>query len=113
MCSMEVAAQEISDWTNISNLARDYICDNLAKNVTGSCSKNLSEEKLKGFGLISLANPDSVVLLFIVTLIQVCSEKEQVGQKETQNVQFEEKKSTRKFNTGAKACAERDRKGLV
>jgi hypothetical protein len=27
---------------------------------------------------------------------------------ETQNVQFEEQKSTRKLNVGAKACAERD-----
>jgi hypothetical protein len=34
--------------------------------------------------------------------------KKQVGQKELQNVQFEEKKHTRKFNVTAKACDERN-----
>lgn len=64
-------------WNNISNLAGDHICDILAKNVAGSCSKNLPEEKLKGFGLISLTNPNTVVLLFIVTRIRVYKRSKQ------------------------------------
>ena len=38
---------------------------------------------------------DSRVVISI-TLRQIYNEKEQAGQKETQNVQFEEKKSSRK-----------------
>lgn len=34
--------------------------------------------------------------------------KEQAGQKEIPNVQTRERKHTREFNDGAKACAERD-----
>lgn len=41
--------------------------------------------------------------------MQGCNGKEQVGQKEIQNVQSGEKYSTRKFNVGAKACDERDK----
>lgn len=38
----------------------------------------------------------------------IYNEKEKVGQEEIQNVQFEEKRSTRKFHVRAKAYAERD-----
>ena len=37
--------------------------------------------------------------------MQIYNEKEQVGQKEIQNVWFEAKQTTKKFNVGAKACA--------
>lgn len=54
------------------------------------CPKILPENKLKGFGLTSLAvktsrqpNTDTVMLLLVLILIQVYNEKEQVGQKET------------------------------
>lgn len=39
----------------------------------------------------------------------VYDEKEQVGQKEMQNVHFEEKKNTRKCTVTVKACEERDK----
>lgn len=40
--------------------------------------------------------------------MQIHNEKEQIGQKEIQNVKSEEKQSTRKFNVGAKCHAQRD-----
>lgn len=43
----------------------------------------------------------------MITLMWVYSEKEQAKQKETQHVQFEKKKTTKKFSVGAKTCAER------
>lgn len=45
----------------------------------------------------------------MITVIQVYSIKEQVGQNKTQNVQYEEKRNTRKFTLGAKACARGDK----
>lgn len=45
----------------------------------------------------------------ITTLTQIYSEETQTGQREIQNVQFEEKKSIDKFKAGAKACVERDK----
>ena len=45
----------------------------------------------------------------ITTLVQICSEEKQTGQRERQNVQFEEKKSINKLKVGAKACVERDK----
>jgi hypothetical protein len=41
--------------------------------------------------------------------MQFCKAKGQAGQKDIQNVKFGEKEGTRKFNVGAKACAERDK----
>lgn len=43
----------------------------------------------------------------VITLKQVCNEKEQAVQKERQNAQFETEKDTRNFNVGAKAWDER------
>ena len=40
--------------------------------------------------------------------MQVYNGKEESGHKDVQNVQFEEKKCTMKFNDQAKACAVRD-----
>lgn len=40
--------------------------------------------------------------------MQIYNEKEQMGQKETQNIQFQEKMSSRKFDIAAKACAIRE-----
>jgi hypothetical protein len=48
--------------------------------------------------------------------MQIHNEKEQIGQKEIQNVKSEEKQSTRKFNVGAKTCGqgnEKFKKGLM
>lgn len=45
---------------------------------------------------------DSVVWLLVVTLIRLSHEKEKAGQREIQNVQFCEKRSTRKSDIGAK-----------
>lgn len=56
---------------------------------------------------------DSVLLLLVVSLMQICNEKEEVGQKDGQNIQFEEEESIRKFNIGAKACTERDKEVKV
>lgn len=48
------------------------------------------------------SNIDSALLLLVVSLMQVCNEKEEVGQKDGQNIQFEEEENIRKFNIGAK-----------
>lgn len=45
----------------------------------------------------------------VITLKQVCNEKEQAVQKGRQNAQFETEKDTRNFNVGAKAWDERDK----
>ena len=77
----------------------------------------LSEEsdKVKSFGLISSAEEipkqpgiDSVVGLLVVSLMKIYNEKEQAEQGKLQNVNFEEKKSTRKWN-GAKSCVQGDK----
>ena len=47
----------VADGNSISNRARYHSCDILIKNVTASCScsKNLYQDKLNSFALISLA----------------------------------------------------------
>lgn len=57
-----------------------------------------------------LPGTDRIIWLLVSTLAQVCNEKEQVGQKEIQNVQFVGKKNTRRCNVGAKSCAKGDKK---
>ena len=52
-------------------------------------------------------NIDCVVRLLVIALIQIYSEKKQARQRERQNVQFEEKRSTRSYN-GANSCAQGD-----
>ena len=47
-----------------------------------------------------------VAWLLLITLKQVCNEKEQVGQKEIQIVVSGEERSTMKLNAAARACAE-------
>lgn len=42
--------------------------------------------------------------------MQVYNIKKKLGQKEIQNVKFEEKKSIRKFNVGAMALTDREKK---
>ena len=39
--------------------------------------------------------------------MQIYNDREKVGQKKIQTVQLEEKNKKRKFNVGAKTCAER------
>lgn len=51
------------------------------------------------------SNIDSVVWLLIIITLTQAYHKAKVGQKDTQNVQFEDKRA-RKLNTGAKVCAE-------
>lgn len=48
---------DVSEGNNTSNQARNYAYDTLAKNVAAfcPCPKNLPEAKLKGSGLLSLA----------------------------------------------------------
>lgn len=47
--------------------------------------------------------------MWLLVVKQICNEKEQAGQKETQNVQFEEENTNRDFNVGTQLCAERDK----
>lgn len=49
-----------------------------------------------------------MTLLLLITLEKVNNIKEQMGQKEIQNVPFGEKKSTRKLNGTSKECAARE-----
>ena len=42
--------------------------------------------------------------------MSIYNEKVQAGQKEIQNIWFEEKKTTRKYNTGARSYAQGDEK---
>ena len=79
-------------------------------------SKHLHDTKLKSSGLVSFAeeisrlpNIDSVMWLLVITLMLICNEKEQAGLQEIQNIQFEEKKTNRKFYVRALVCAERDK----
>ena len=60
--------------------------------------KSLPEDKLKNFALMSLAEEivrhptiDCVVWLLVATLMQIYNEKEEAGQTEMQNGQFEER----------------------
>lgn len=57
-----------------------------------------------------LASIDHIIWLLVSILAQVCNEREQVGQREVQNVQFVEKKNTRRCNIGAKSHAKGDKK---
>ncbi|KAL6053809.1 hypothetical protein STEG23_030631 [Scotinomys teguina] len=51
---------------------------------------------------------DSVMWLLVITFIEIYNEKEKVEQGKIQNVQFEEKMSTRKYN-GAKSSVQGDK----
>lgn len=57
---------------------------------------------------MSLAEKIPRLCLSVITLMQ-SSEKEQVGSKEIQNVQFEEKKSSRALDMGVKPYYQRDK----
>lgn len=78
-----------------------------------SCPENFPESKLKNLSLAeeisSQNNIDSAVWLLGITLVKVYNAKEQVSQKEIQNVQFKEKKNARKCNVEATAWAEKDK----
>lgn len=60
--------------------------------------------------MVEQPNIGSVVWLLVITLMQVYNINEKLGQKETQNVKFEEKKRIRTFNVSSKACAEIEKK---
>ena len=47
--------------------------------------------------------------MWLLVVMHIYNEKEQAGQKEIQNVQFEEKNTNRNFNVGTLLCAERDK----
>jgi hypothetical protein len=40
----------------------------------------------------------------MLSIMHIYNEKEQAGQREIQNVQFEEKKNAKKCNFGTKSC---------
>lgn len=80
-----------------------------------SCAKNLPEDKLKGFGLISLAEKAStqpgtgtVMLLSVLTLRQVYNEEEQVDKKKHEMHNSRRKRTPRNL-TGVQVCAKRDK----
>lgn len=84
-------AQEVSEENNVVNWATDHPHYTLAKNVTTFSfpfPKNLPKPSLKGNGLISLVeisrlpNIDSATWFLVIIVIQVYTEKEQMGQKE-------------------------------
>ena len=86
----ETSVENVSAGNNISNWARDYLCDVLAKNVSAfcPCPKNLLETKLNCLLQISLAeeistqtNMNSVMWCLVVTLIWVYNEKSKQGKK--------------------------------
>ena len=56
---------------------------------------------------------DSLISTVVTQLLEVTlmyNDKEQTGQIEVQNIQFEEKGGTRKCNVEAKSCAQEDKK---
>lgn len=66
--------------------------------------ENLPKDRLKSFRLIALARENSshpttycVVWLLDVILMNIYNDKKQAGQRKIQNVQFEEKMSTKKY----------------
>ena len=78
--------------------------------------KNLPEAKLKSYGLTALTEEisrpssiDCVCLVMVAMLMWICDGEEQAEQGKLKNVQFEEKRSTRKCN-GAKSSAQGDKK---
>lgn len=71
----------------------------------------MPETKLKNSGLLTLAEMsvqpsiDCILRLFFSFFLQIYTEKEQASQRERQNKQFEEKRSTRKC-IGARSSAQ-------
>lgn len=53
---------------------------------------------------------DSVLWLLGIILRQISNEKEQAEQQEIKDIQFEEKKNTKKCNAGTKFCTQGDKK---
>lgn len=80
------------------------------------CFKNIPEAKFKCFILIALAgeisrqpSTDCVMWLLVIT-IHRSTVKRASGAKRNVKCTFEEKKSTKNCNAGAKACAQGDEK---
>lgn len=72
------------------------------------------EVKWKSLGLMALARdiswqPSTDAVLSDCSYVDLYKKKKQMGQTEIENVQFGEKKSTRKCNVGAKSCAQVDK----
>lgn len=56
------------------------------------------------------ASIDYVMWLLVITLMQICNGKKQVGKREIQNIQFEEKRNKYwKCNDGTMSCARGDK----
>lgn len=77
--------------------------------TTLPCPKNLPGVRLKSKEFTSLAEisrqPYIDSVISVVTHMYIYNLNEQMGQKETPNEQFEErKKRIRRFNVGAKTC---------
>lgn len=83
-------------------------------------AKNLLEDKLKGFGLISLAEKTStqpgtgiVMLLLLLTLRQVYNVKEQVGKKKHKMHSLRRERAPRNLRLGSRFVLKEIRRGLV
>lgn len=86
-----------SEGKNISKWLGDCSCDMLTNNMVSFLPhpENLLESKLKNFGLMVLSAIINSVPWLAVTLMQISNEK-QADQGKLWDVQFEEKRSTRK-----------------
>ena len=60
--------------------------------------------------IIRQSGIDYAMWLLLMTLTQIYNRKEQVEPREIKNVQFRKNRNNRKFNNGAKSCAQRDAK---
>ena len=112
----EGLAQDVSEEQNINIWPRDHSCDILVKKLAAFCPcLSLPETKVKSFRLIMLAEGiskqpciDSIMGFLVVTLMKIYNEKEQTEQSKLQNVKFEEKRGTRKWN-GTKSYVQEDK----
>lgn len=109
-------AQEVSERQNISNLLRDHSCHILA--AFCPCPIHLPEAKLNTVGLLAVTEEISrhprlycIMWLLVITLMQICNKMKRAEQGKVQNVQFEEKWSTKKCNVeNRSSSAQEDKK---
>lgn len=89
--------QQVSEGKNISMKPRDHSCDSLPKNMAAFALILKVFLRLKRLGLVTLAekisgqpNIDCVLWLVVIALMAIHTENERAGQREIQNVPFEE-----------------------
>lgn len=94
MQTMDALAQEVSEGTNISNLARDYSCKTW---LHFAIVLRLLEAKLKSF-LINGSGRDFKTAQYWLCHMVISDDYTMKKRKQDKkNVQFEEKKNTMKF----------------